>query len=800
MKGTKSKHSDTQQEINLKSFFVKIYKHRLYFLLSICAFVVAALIYLQLATPKYAVSTSILIDSSGSNRVLGDNRYVDGGVNLIEMEKNLYNEIGVLKSFSLINQTVEDLGFDISYYGGNWYKKKEYYRYFPFEVILNKTESQVFGVPFEIEILSKKKYRLSIDTSKFKFSNPSNGSTHEVNKDLNFSGEFSFGERVRHVHFDFVLKKPDDYNINFNDLDLSFIIHDLNSVTNNYLANVDAENIDIQASIFKIVSYGAVVDKEIDFLQKLTENYVQNKLDSRNKIATGKESFIRNQLRIISDSLSKMESNLEFYKRDNRALNLGATATNALGKTSNLQVEKAKIELDIKYYNSLIQNVQANRISEDFVIPTAIGIEDPLINENILEIKKLYAERSKKKFFVTDTNQEMKMLNQQINESTSLLLNNLSNAVKSSRFALERVVSQLSSYNGVISSLPERENQLLTIQRQSTLYENLFNYLSQELAKTGIARAENTSDTRILDAARMVGDKPVAPQKMLLLTLAVILGTLLPLAWMVLFSSDDIIHDLRQIVAHTDIPVIASIANHDTKAKNDDAHISLWKVKESFRDLSANLKSISPKNGCTVVGVASIMPEEGKTFCAINLGISLAEGGNKTLIIDTDLRSPSLIKEINKIDEKGLSNYLQGDISTLNDIIHPHEKLSSLDFIPTHVANSNTHKLLSGIKMNSMILELKKEYDYIILDTPPTGLVSDYILFSDFIDVNLFIVRSKITKVTFLKDFEKLMLRGKKQKSYIIFNDVIAKDHKYGYGEMYGANRESQLIKDSMSV
>lgn len=802
MKARKEPHIGTQQEVNSKLFFQKLYKNKMLFILSIFLFVALAIVYISLAIPKYEVSTSILIDPSGSNRVLGESKYVDGGVGLIEMEKNLYNEIGIIKSYSLIKQTVEDLGFDISYHVGPWFKKREYYGYFPFEVILIKTQAQLYGVPFEIEILTNDRYRLFIDTNKFKVSNPSNGSIHEVDKDFNYSQIFSFGEEVHHAYFNFIIKKP-EYNVNSEDFkgnDLSFIVHNLDGVANSYGDKIKVDNIDIQASIFKIVTIGALVDKEIDFLKKLTENYIQNKLISRNKIATTKETFIRNQLGAISDSLTKVELNLELFKKDKRALNLDATATNALGRTSNLLIEKAKIELDIKYYNSLIQNVENNRNSEDFVIPTSIGINDPLINENIIELKGLYAERSKKRFFVTNSNQEMTILNEQIKKSIGILLNNLYSAKKSSELALLRVMSQLSNYDGVISSLPERENQLLNIQRQTALYENLFNYLSQELAKTGIARAESTSDTRVLDEARMVGDKPVAPQKMLLLVLAFTLGTIVPLTKIVFFSSDELIENVGQIIQHTNVQVIANIAHHNSKSKISDSEISLWKVKESFRDLYANLRIIRPKKGCCVLGITSIMMEEGKTFCAVNLGIALAEAGKKTLIIDADLRSPSLVKNIYKIKGKGLSDYLKGEIKFSDNIIFPHDKLSNLQFIPTAVVDGNIHGLFSGDKIELLIHKLEDRYDYILFDTPPVGLVSDFLFFSDVIDINLFVVRRNVAKITFLEDLEKLMLRDKKKKSYIIFNDILGKEHKYGYGQKYGMNKEPQLIKDSLSV
>ena len=784
-----------QQEINLKMIFRKIKRHKILFILSIIGAMLAAYAYIKLTTPEYEASTSILIDTSGSNRVLGDNKYVEGGVSLLEMEKNLYNEIGIIKSFSLIRETVEDLGYDISYYTKDVLKKKEHYGYFPFEVVKNDSASQLYGLPFVVKILSDEKYRLSVEGDDFAVFSPAIGSSRQITREFKFSKEFLFGELVAHDYFNFTLNKP-DYEVNgvdFKEDEISFMFHDLDAVANRYMSKIEVDNIDFQASIFKITSTGSVIDKEIDFLKKLTKNYVENKLVSRNKIASTKEAFIRNQLFMVSDSLTKVEQKLERFKKDKRALNLGATATNALGRTSNLQVEKAKIELDIKYYNSLIQNVQANRNSDEFVIPTAIGIEDPLINENIIELKTLYAERSKKKFFVTSSNQEMSILNKQISESTELLLNNLRNAVKSSEFAIQRVNSQLQSVSGVISSLPTRENQLLTIQRQSTLYENLFNYLSQELAKTGIAGAENTSDTRVLDEARMSGIGPISPNKKLIMSLGLFVGLLFPLLWIVLFTPQDIVENIGQIMRHCEIPVIASIIHHDIKEKKSKNDVSLWKSKESFRDLSTNLRFVSSKEPC-VLGITSIMPEEGKTYNAINLGITFAEAGKKTLIVDADLRNPSLVNRVHEVKGKGLSNYLQGDITLVNDIIYPHEHVKNLKFIPTSVLDGNVHELLSDDKFRSLILELKKQFDYIIVDTPAVGLVSDFLLISEVIDINLFVVRRNIAKIKFLEDLEQLANKYRVKKSFIIFNDVLKKDYKYGYEEKYGKNKEKQLI------
>ncbi|MBT9186742.1 GumC family protein [Zobellia russellii] len=838
MKEKKNNQVNPQQEINLKLFFRKIYKNKMFFMASIGLFVLLALIYIASATSIYEVSTSVLIDSKGRNRVLGDSEYVEGGVSLIEMEKNLYNEIGILKSFSLIRQTIEDLNFDISYHTESLFSSEEKYGYFPFEVMMDRSKPQLFGVPFEIELLSGDNYKLTIEGDEFGVSNPSNGSVREVERSFDFSGEYKFGDKIEHEYFTFTLNRP-EYKVNIEDFegeDLSFVIHNIEGVAKDYMGKLEADNIDIQASIFKIVSTGPIVSKEVDFLKQLTENYVQNELFSRNEIAAGKEAFIRNQLRVISDSLTKFEVKLEAYKIDKKAVDLGATASNALDQTNNLQVEAAKIKMSINYYNSIIRSVRNNRNSDEFIMPSGIGIEDPSINQNILELKELYAERSRKKFFVTSNNQEMTILNGQIQESTEILLSNLRSAVRSSQAALAGITSQLSSIDEEISSLPTREIQLLNIQRQNTLYENLYKYLSQELAKTGIARAESTSDTRILDEARMVGNGPVAPQKSLLLALAVVIGMLIPLGWMIFFSPDDTIENVHQVMANSDMPIIASIVHYDDEVKEKsfkvpyigqelekaikkirgsqqlfdfvgqnfktseaDSEVALWKLKESFRDLTTNLKLINSQDK-GVIGITSILPEEGKTYSAINLGITLAEAGKKTVIIDADLRNPSLVNHVGKVKGRGLSNYLKGEVNSIKDVIRTHEKLENLKFIPTAVVDGNVHELLSGDKMKAVIEELKIEYDYVILDTPAVGLVSDFLLLLDVMDINLFVVRRNVSKIEFLEDLENLIPRDKKKKSYIIFNDALKEDHKYGYEAKYGLNKEKQLVDKSFSV
>lgn len=789
-------------EINLKSLFQKIKKNKLLFIASIVTCLIIGYLYILFSTPQYEAATSILIDSSGNNRELGKSKYVEDGVGLIEVEKNLYNEIGIIKSHALIQKTIENLNLDVSYHTGKLFGTKEHYGHYPFQVSLDRNKPQIFGEFFEVELLDNNRYRITIDTEDFIVTNPVNNSSRIVENEFELSKVYSFGEVAKHDYFSFTLSKP-SYNLDsseFSDKQLSFKIHNSENIASSYSNRIDVNNIDLQASIFRLTAVGPIVSREIDFLNKLTKNYIQSKFDTRDKIASTKASFLKEQLDEAADSLLNAELALESFKRSEGVVDLGATASNALNQTQTLQVDKAKLQLDIRYYNSLIDYIAKNRNADEFAIPSATGINDPLINQSLIQLKNLYAEKSRKKFYVTNNNEEISILNGQINEAIDALLGHLRSGVKSSRLALGSVSSQIDDYSGVMGELPTRQKELLGIQREKELYENLYNYLSEELAKTGIARAESTTDTVILDAPRMVGDGPVSPKKRFITAFALFLGIALPLFKIVFLSKDDEIENVGQIMALTKMPIIATIPRLQEGNKVPESDLSYWKVKEAFRGLAANLKFAKSKESSCVIGITSYLPNEGKTFNSINLGIALAEAGKKTIIVDSDLRLPRIVTEKDKIDGKGLSNYLNGEISKIDQIIHPNKSVKNLKFIPTDVAGDNIHEMLSGSRMHELILYLKKKFDYIIMDTPAVGVVSDFILFSDQIDINLFVLRKGIAQKSFIQYLEDLVENGNKKDSYIIFNDTVNNEQVYGYGKTYGSYQKPPLIKESLSV
>ncbi len=802
MNSLKSPNRNTNSEVNLKMLFRRIFKNKLLFAVSIILCLAGAYAYLKTTTPKYLVQTSLLIDSNGKSRLLGSSsKYVDGGVGLIGMEKNLYNEMGIIKSFSLVNKTLKDLDFGVSYFSGTWYKKQEYYGYFPFVIKVSEDAPQMYGSFFQVIILNDAEYILRINTKEFSISNPATKTSREMTSKFEFSKKYRFGELVKHDYFEFSLVKP-AYEVvmdEFEGKDLFFKMNSLNGLTNSFISKMEVQQTDIQASILTVQTEGTTVSKEIRFLKKLNENFIQNKFIERSAIASSKEGFIQKQLDSIKTTLDAAERNLETFKRGTNSVDLSRSGAMGLDQLQKLETEKGQIILNQKYYTSLLHYITINNGIEKAVSPSAVGIDDPILNENLMELKRLHEEKTKLSFTKGSKSMDLKLIQKRIENTASSLKENVRNLMRFSDIALTDKTQRIEKLELALNELPANEKKLLNFERKATLNGNLYNYLSQELAKNNIARAENTPDVKVLDEPRRMGAGPVSPQKMLIMLLGGIIGAMLPLAWLVFSNSlDNTIDEVKHLEGVTNIPVIASIFHANKPINLETKFAEQWQVRESFRDLGANLQFLVPDTSKNVIGITSTISGEGKTFCSTCLAMSLAMEGKKVVLIDLNFRNPSLWEKTDKYQGMELSEYLTIKDDSSEKVIHRYAGIPNLSIIPTYSERENPHKLLGSKKLDSLIQKVKYEFDFVIIDSSPVGLVSDYLLISKYIDVHLFTIRRKFSKFLYLEDLEDLSFRGKMENTFLIFNDEKNNKGKKGYS--YTTAKESDKVKERSPI
>ena len=785
MNSYKLPNRNNNTEVNLKILVRRIFKNKLLFAVSIFLCLAGAYAYLKTTTPTYLVQTSLLIDSSGKSRLLGSSsKYVDGGVGLIGMEKNLYNEMGIIKSYSLVNTTLKDLDFGVSYFAGTWYKQQEYYGYFPFEVKASEGKPQLFGGFFQINMINDQKYKLTIKEKEFTVSNPATQTNREMTSEFEFSKTYNFGDTVRHDYFEFALVKP-SYDVamdEFEGKNLSFKMNSLSGLTNSFIGKMAVQQTDIQASILTIQTEGSIVSKEKKFLKKLNENFIKNKFAERSAIASSKEGFIQKQLDSIKTTLDAAERNLENFKRGTNSVDLSRSGAMGLDQLQKLETEKGQITLNQKYYTSLLSYITENDGIEKAVSPSAVGIDDPILNENLMELKRLHEEKTQMSYSKGTQSMDLKMVLKRIDNTANALKENVRNLMRFSEIALTDKTQRIESLELALNELPANEKKLLNFERKATLNGNLYNYLSQELAKNNIARAENTPDVKVLDEPRRMGSGPVAPQKMLIMLLGGIIGTMLPLAWLVFTNSlDNTIDEYSHLVGQSKFAIAARIFHATKRISLVTQFAEQWQVKESFRDLGANLQFLIPDTSKNVIGITSTISGEGKTFCSNSLAMSLAMEGKKVVLIDLDFRNPTLWTKTDKYQGMELSEYLTGVDKSSEDVIYKYSGIPNLSIIPTYSERDNPHKLLGNKKLGDLIHKVKYEYDYVIIDSAPIGLVSDYLLISKYIDIHLFTIRRKVSKFSYLEDLEDLSRRGKMENAFLIFNDDKNDRIKRGY-------------------
>lgn len=771
-------------EINLKHFLQKIYKRKFLFLFSLGLCLGLAYAFLKIATPIYQVQSTLLIDTDDLSQMQESNKYLEGGIHMAEKEKNIFNEIGILKSYKLIEQTLQELDVKLAYFSGKWPVLREQSGAFPFKVILENSLAQLPNTKFKVEPITGERFRLTVKAKKPSVYKPDMQGWLEIDQPLEHSGIYKFGEEITHEYFNFRLEKEEESTLlaNFQDQELFFESRRVEDLAKAYLSSIEVSQVDLQSSIIQIQTKGTVAEKEIEFINRLTRNYIQNKLNKRIDIVSGKESFIKDQLAAITDSLSRAERSLEVFKQGANAVDLQKTAAISLDKLQALESEKGQIELNIDYYFSLLKYLGEGSNFDKIMAPSVVGINDPLLNENLVELKRLNSEHTRLEFYKGKESYDLEILNKQIKNTAISLQENLKNLMASAKMALKDKKRRIAKLEHTLDGLPSSEKQLVNFERKSGLYENLYNYLNQELAKTEIASSKQISDTQVLDEARIVGDGPIFPQSILILALAFILGLLFPIAWMVLADAfNEQIDTKKNLESSTTIPVIASIA-HLPKRSLLFGDRAKWSVEESFRDLGANLNFMVPDPSKKVIGFTSFNAGEGKTFCSINLAISLATAGKKILLIDTDLRKPSLLGGNDRVPGGGLSNYLKGEVQNVEDIIKSHPSIANLHYIPTEKELSNPQEFLLDKKMEQLLKAASYEYDYIIIDSPAVGLVSDYLLVSKLIDIHLFVLRRNQSKTSFIRELEKLKLKGEMEHVFFLFNGVNRSYYKYGYG------------------
>lgn len=774
------------ERIDIKIVFFKYLNNWKLFLLSFIIFLSLAFIYNRYTVPTYSVSSTLLIRDD-NNTQLGAENLIEG-LELFSGKKNLKNEIVILNSFSLNHDVVNELKLGISYKQHSSIVTNDLYKNSPFIVVLDSNHLQTSGTDFILNLIDNESFRIEAkENNIFAYDIIDKKNVKDRTYNIDIDKIYKFGQKIKGECFSFKIQKSNKFFKNFDkEKSYSFRVHNINKLTQKYINKVNINPVNKEASVLKINFKNTNPKKHIDFINKLTELYIKTGLDEKNLMATNTISFIDKQLIFIKDSLNQIELDIENFISRNPEIKIAEKDFGTFFQKQKIDNTLNEHIVHIKYYKSLLSYLKEENETNDLISPSSIGISNPEINLLINQLINLLNKRKELSFVTTPKNQIFISVNQQIQNTKQILIENVDNLIRSSEIYEKELRSQLENFTKNIDNLPQAEKDFLILTRKQQINEETVKYLQTKRYEASLAKAGTNSDHKIIDSARLDSDIPLTPNKNLIYFISIFLSFVSPITFLFIKNFfNNSIQSKSDITKRTDVPILALIGN-SINSSNISLENSRSLLSESFRSLRTNIQYLSSEKKKKIISVTSTKGGEGKTFCSVNLATILAISGKKIILIGADLRKPKLHKDFSIKNNMGLSNLLIDKIE-LDKAIYNTE-VKNLDLILSGPIPPNPSELLDGQKMNKIIKELEKKYDYIIIDTPPVGLVTDALVLMKYTDINLYILRHNYSDFGSFSIINKLKNNENVKNLNLIINDYNFENKKYGYsyGDDYG--------------
>ncbi len=782
-----SKFEQDVKPIDIKYYLIKYSRYWPLYATSIFIAIVLVFLFHRYTVEEYEVRGSVLIRQKNSPEV----RILDRS-NIFSGSNNLENDILLFTSKNLAEEALRKLHFDVSYYASTNIKEIELYDKSPIKVEVDWDFPQMESGTIHITMLSEDEFTLTReDKGFFDFLNAkANGPLDEeiLNKKYRFGEEISSSKSKFTVQKVKYVKEGDK---------LYFIIHNPADVLERYSKSVSVRPINSYGTVLQVSMVSRVVEKGRDYVNALMDSYIEYDLKEKNRITENTLRFIDEQMHILEDTLKMVEKTMLDFKVDNKLMDINSEFGGVLGNIQNLETMIQNIEFELSYYESMQTYLkEKGNDYSDIVAPSIVGLNDGFLNGLITNLVTVSLERRKLLSVVNENHPNVSQLDEQISKLRENIFENINNLVANTERRKEEAQRKLQQLDDEFSKLPQTESTYTNIFRQFRLRDNLYNYLLEKRAEAGIAKASNVSDNAVLDYARR--GSLIFPKKAQNYGMAFGLGFFIPLAFLLGYHYlNNKIMDQIQLKNSIRIPMLGTIGLSNKETNMLVAEHPKTMVAESFRSLRSALFYIASDKKCKKILVTSSVSGEGKTFVSLNLASAMALSGKKTCLVGLDLRKPKMSEYVGVDHKVGLSTYLV-DRAEKEDIVME-TKYENLYLVPSGPVPPNPAELLLKDKMATFLEYLEKDFDIVVMDTPPIGLVSETMDLLRFSDVNLYIVRQDYTHKKYLLMINDLYANDQINNFYAVFNGIRAGGdvydfggYNYGYGYNYSYMRKNK--------
>ncbi|SEM81516.1 capsular exopolysaccharide family [bacterium A37T11] len=735
-------------------------------------------LYLKSAIPEYHVNAKLLIEDEKKTGESNISDMLDLG-GLLGAKSSVDNEAEVLQTRILMDELVRDLKLNVIWFEKGPLRDKELYLS-PFNLIVEHLKDSIITTDFDVTLLGNSKFRLDYEDPHTK---------NDLSKEGIFGQPFELeGFGLFRLNNEHSAKMNSEKNYMFT------------------LSSIDAKVAELQGNLVVTVTnkLASTVDIVFDYpvsakgekiLRTYIDEYIRQNFRDKSRIADSTIEFIDKRITLVNQDLDLIEGKIQGFMQGSGLANISEQSKLLFSNSSEYIKQLADIQTKIQTIVS-VENQLKDPKNYNKIIAGSVLADDPGFTGMINRYNEINLQRERALLSYTEENPFIQNMDQQINS----VRQDIQAFIKSTKINLEisqeETKKNINLLEGNIRQVPAQERSFLDFSRQQQIKQDLYVFLLQKREETAVAKTSNMAGIRIIDPPK-AEYVPFSPRKSLVFAAALLIGLLIPSGWIYLQDLlDTTVQSRKDVEKRTQVPIVGEIS-HNQGEEEVPFNASRSAIAEQFRGLRTNLQFLLGSEKNKVILVSSGQPGEGKSFISLNLARVYAVSGKKVLLLEFDLRKPKLSATFNTYGHTGITNYLVNPDMNYRDILVVSDVVTGqLSFAPSGPIPPNPSELILNGRLLQFFEQVRKDFDYIIVDAPPVGAVTDAQLLSEYSDVCLYLVRCGVTPHEVLNIPEDLRINKKIKNVGIVLNDIS--DHApgyYGYGYYHSEDEKKGWLK-----
>lgn len=751
----------------IKNTLQKVTKNWYWFILFLFLCLGASFAYLYKATNYYGATAKILLKPE--KNALQDalsNQLISDKLN----SEEIANEMLILSSTKLIDEAVTILNLDISYYIAGKLRTGEVYQKSPYTVDGKILKSNFYGAPFNVNILSDSTFYLKVKGN--------NGSSE-------YEEEYKFNEPIVNDDFSIILKNDSGLIATHNSIssvNYQFVINQHDYVVSEYKKALQITK-EANASVINVLFSDQVWEKSVDFVSTLVDLYIDNSIAVSKEINTNTLKFIDEQLEEVAAKLNTSESSLEAFQKSKTTLDIGNEQSVYLQRMIDFDSEKAKLSIQLQSIDHIYKNLTAN--NELAISPALLADQnDPALSSAFTELTALQQRKTNLLFSNTPNSPVVLEVDARISEARKRVISMIMNTRKKLASTINGLTAQVGQYRGAIQQMPSTARGLVDINRKVAINEKIYLFLLETRAETVISKAAIVADKTVLEPATSIG--VIRPNKQKIIFAGI--GSAIAFFFLLIFFKEifhNSINNRQELSELTNLPIIGVVP---VNKESDENYLVVDKypqslTAEAFRVIRTNISYFATKSSTKTILFTSSAAGEGKTFCAINLATILAKAKKKVILIDLDLHKPKQANAFNIKNDIGVTSFLVGK-ANMDEIIKD-THIQGLQVILTGPRTPNASELIIDPLLEELLKRLKEKYEFVIIDSPPAGLLSDALVLMRQSDINIFVLKANYSKRDFVEVAHHIADKNEIKSMTFLLNSVKSSNIPAGYGGGY---------------